>query len=118
MRFLVDRCAGRKLTLWLASQGHDARYVADLGPDPGDAALLAWAVQERRVVITIDTDFGHLIFASRQPHNGMIRLPDVPARERIRLVQEILARHSTDLDARAIITVKGTRIRITRSQPQ
>ena len=40
MNFLVDRCAGRRLTQWLQSQGHDALDVGDLGPDPGDRALL------------------------------------------------------------------------------
>ena len=27
MNFLVDRCAGRRLTQWLQKQGHDARMV-------------------------------------------------------------------------------------------
>ena len=36
MNFLVDRCAGRRLTQWLQSQGHDALDARDLGPDPGD----------------------------------------------------------------------------------
>lgn len=44
MRFLVDRCAGRRLATWLADQGHDVIDVRALGPDPGDLALLQRAV--------------------------------------------------------------------------
>ena len=36
MKFLVDRCAGRKLAEWLRSQGHDVLESRALGPDPGD----------------------------------------------------------------------------------
>lgn len=60
MRFLVDRCAGRRLTDCLIQQGHDALYSADIGPDPGDAELLARAQRENRILVTIDIDFSQL----------------------------------------------------------
>lgn len=44
MRFLVDRCAGRRLAEWLRSQGHDVLEARELGPNPGDRALLERAV--------------------------------------------------------------------------
>jgi hypothetical protein len=34
----------------------------ELGPDPGDRALLNWAAQKNRILVTIDTDFGELIY--------------------------------------------------------
>ena len=55
MNFLVDRCAGRRLTQWLQGQGHDALDARELGPDPGDRALLERAVSENRTLITMDT---------------------------------------------------------------
>ena len=61
MDFLVDRCAGRRLTQWLQSQEHDALDARDLGPDPGDRALLERAVSENRILTTMDKDFGELI---------------------------------------------------------
>lgn len=44
----------------------------------------------------------------------MVRLPDVLAEVRIRLMEQILADHSTDLAEGAIVTVRGDRIRISR----
>ncbi|HEX4792158.1 MAG TPA: DUF5615 family PIN-like protein [Humisphaera sp.] len=114
MKFLVDRCAGRILAEWLRQQGHDVLEARALGPDPGDAALLAIAVQDQRKVVTNDSDFGTLIFAGGLPHEGMVRLPDVPAVERIALMSQVLQRHTPDLEAGAIITVKGNKIRVTR----
>ena len=76
MRFLIDRCAGTLIAQWLHAQGHDVVEAHDRGPDPGDHILLAWAVQESRILITIDTDFGHLVFVESLPHSGLVRLPD------------------------------------------
>lgn len=56
--------------------------VRERGEDPGDRATLEWAANEQRVLITIDTDFGELIYKNRSPNYGMIRLPDVPSASR------------------------------------
>ena len=85
------------------------------GPDPGDAAVLRWAASEGRVLITIDTDFGALIFQQGQAHSGVVRLPDVPSRERINITRDLLARHTADLERGAIITVRGGRLRVSDS---
>jgi predicted nuclease of predicted toxin-antitoxin system len=111
VRFLVDRCAGHRLAEWLRTEGHDVVEVSGLGPDPGDQAILELADQERRILITIDTDFGRLV-QSGAPHAGLVRLPDVPAAGRIELLADVLSRHSVDAEAGRVITVKGGRIRI------
>ena len=70
MRFIVDRCAGRRLAEWLANNGHDVLDARTLGPDPGDMALLMLAESEDRILITIDKDFGELIYLHDIPHAG------------------------------------------------
>lgn len=114
MRFLVDRCAGARLAEWLRINGHDVVEARELGPDPGDRSLLELAESDGRVLVTIDTDFGELIHLHDVPHAGLVRLPDVPAAQRIVLMAELLDRHQDALEARAIITVRGGRIRISR----
>lgn len=114
MKFLIDRCAGRRLAEWLRSDGYDAAEAWELGSDPGDRALLEAAEAEGRILITIDTDFGELIHLHDVPHAGLIRLPDVPAEQRIALMVEVMDRHRQALQDRAIVTVRGGRIRISR----
>ena len=60
----------RRLAGWLRSQGHDALFSDELGTDPGDQALLEYAARENRVLVTIDMDFGELIFVHRVPIRG------------------------------------------------
>ena len=114
MNFLVDRCAGRRLTQWLQSQGHDVLGARELGPDPGDRALLERAVSENRILITMDKDFGELIHLHGRPHTGLIRLPEVRMAQRITLVEDLILNQRQVLDERAIITVTSGRIRISR----
>ena len=112
MRFFIDRCAGRRLADWLRDAGHDIVEARLLGPDPGDKVLLELAEADDRILITIDTDFGELIYLNDVPHAGLIRLPDVPAEQRIALMSELIERHRQALEARAIVTIRGGRIRI------
>lgn len=116
MKFLVDRCAGHLLAEWLREQGQDVVEAKDLGPDPGDRTLLQWAASDGCVLVTIDKDFGELVFLHGLQHTGLVRLPDVPVNPRIRLMQALLAGYSSELAEGAVITVRGGRIRITRSQ--
>jgi predicted nuclease of predicted toxin-antitoxin system len=118
MRFLIDRCAGRLLAEWLRTQGHDVVESRELGDDPGDRALLDWATKETRILITIDTDFGELIYLENLSHAGLVRLPDVPTFERQLIMQDLLTRYENELQDAAIITVRGGRIRISKGPKQ
>ena len=118
MRFLTGRCAGRRLAVSLRDEGHDVVEARELGPDHGDWALLGLAESQDRVLITIDTDFGELVYPHDVPHAGLVRLPDVPAEQRIALMPEVIARRSGALDERAVVTIRVGRIRISRPPPR
>ena len=111
----MDQCAGRRLAEWLHRAGHEVLEARELGPDPGDRALLERAESEDRILVTIDTDFGALIHLHDVPHAGLVRLPDVPAEQRIALVADLIDRYQQELEAHSIVTVRSGRIRISRS---
>jgi predicted nuclease of predicted toxin-antitoxin system len=114
LRFLIDRCAGRRLADWLRQQGHDVVESRERGRDPGDRTLLEWAAADDRVLVTMDKDFGEFVFAEQAGHCGLVRLPDVPVERRIALMERVVAEYAPELSARAVITVRGGRVRISR----
>ncbi|HKO96800.1 MAG TPA: DUF5615 family PIN-like protein [Pyrinomonadaceae bacterium] len=116
MRFLIDRCAGTLIADWLRTQGHNVVESRERDPDPGDRVLLKWAAQESRILVTIDTDFGQLVFLERKSHCGLIRLPDVSSSERVTIIKDLIARFQKELEDRAIVTVRGGKIRISSSE--
>ena len=109
MRFLVDRSWPSG---WATT---DTMLLKHRGPDPGDRALLELAESENRVLITMDKDFGELIYLRRVSHAGLIRLPDVRVARRIEMIKELIDQYSDALEDRAIVTIQGGRVRVSRS---
>ncbi len=69
MKFLVDAQLPRRMALWLAEAGHDATHTLDLpaGNRTTDAAVIAYAVEEQRIVVTKDDDFVQSFLLNGQP---------------------------------------------------
>ena len=80
------------------AQGHDVVESRELGDNPGDQALLERGAAEQRILVTLDGDFGELIYVREATHAGLVRLPDVPAKQRIALMAEVIERHRQALD--------------------
>jgi predicted nuclease of predicted toxin-antitoxin system len=74
LKFLLDENIGRMVAEGLRKEGLDVQSVVERAPGLGDAAILEWAVKERRVVVTLDKDFGRLVFLQARRHVGVIFL--------------------------------------------
>ncbi len=62
MKFLVDENAGRSIVRHLRSLGHDVVSIQECCPGIEDLEVCVRANWEGRIIITIDKDFGKLIF--------------------------------------------------------
>lgn len=74
LKLLLDNCVAKAVALRLRADGHDAVMVSERGADPGDAAILELAAAEARAIVTIDTDFGALVFRDTATRVGVLRL--------------------------------------------
>ena len=113
LRFLIDRCAGRN---W----GNGCAASAMMFSNPVNSETIratghCWRAEvEARMLVTLDIDFAELIHVRNAPRAGLVRLPDVPVEQRVNLMVKVLERHREALETRAVITVRGDRIRISR----
>ena len=57
----------------LTELGHDVLSALESAPRATDKELLALAIEQQRVLITEDKDFGELVFVRRLPHPCIIR---------------------------------------------
>lgn len=64
MDFLLDENVPRAMALALAGHGHDVALLPAVLRSASDAKVLAHAARRRRVLLTLDTDFGGLVFTS------------------------------------------------------
>lgn len=112
MRILLDTCVWGKARAELESAGHDVIWSGDWPKDPGDEEILTIAHREGRVLVTLDKDFGELAVRRGMAHGGIVRLVNISARQQAAVCLQVLAAHTPDLAAGAIITAEPGRLRI------
>jgi predicted nuclease of predicted toxin-antitoxin system len=117
MRFLVDMPVSPRVAAWLAEQGHDAVHAMDAGLGrASDREVLDRAVQDKRIVVTADTDFPQLLALSRASTPGVIlfRGGNYSAADMIDLLGKVLDVASAEDLAVSICVVDRQRIRYRR----
>ena len=112
MRLLLDSCVSLMAKEELIANGHDVVWSGDWGEDPGDRRMLEIAFAEKRTLVTLDKDFGNLIFVHRQAHPGVLRLFGYRSDQEARVCNTVIERYSADLLGGALITVEPGRVRI------
>ena len=61
VRLLVDECCDPRLVAALRQAGHDVRYVLEVNSGASDQDLVALSIEQDRILITEDKDFGELV---------------------------------------------------------
>lgn len=74
MRFLADESCDFGVVRALQAAGNDVVCVKDIAGGAADADVIGIAVDQQRVLITEDKDFGQLVFASGAISPGVIYL--------------------------------------------
>ncbi len=113
LKFLVDVGVGKIVEEWLKDNGYDVKNIREINPGMEDREILRIAVNEGRMVITMDKDFGELIYKSGLLHSGilLLRLEDARADEKVSIVKEILEKYDEKMQNKFCVFQNG-RIRI------
>ncbi len=118
MRFLLDNNLAAALAALLREAGHDTDHVRDHGMQAAtDEEVLAWARQERRTLISADTDFGTLLARTGSPGPSIVLIRRSRARRAEELAALILAnldQVSADLVAGAVVVLTDKDVRVRR----
>ncbi len=74
MKFLSDVSVGKKTEEYLKIKKYDVLCVREIDPKAEDKEISKLAVQEKRIVTTIDKDFGEFVYNSALLHEGVLLL--------------------------------------------
>jgi predicted nuclease of predicted toxin-antitoxin system len=108
-------CVDVRVAEWLRKKGYDATHLRDQGlhrmPN-GD--IFEKAVQEDRIVITFDLDFGEIaaLTAGRKASVILFRLKNTRTSNVIERLSAVIGGFAAALEKGAIITVEETRYRV------
>lgn len=73
--FLADENINPLLVSFLKERAFGIVHVNDVGlGNTSDMVILTWAYEQKRIILTLDDDFGTLVFKNKQPFIGIIRL--------------------------------------------
>ena len=89
MRFLADESCDFGVVLALRTAGHDVAAIAEVSPREEDNSVMERALQEERIVVTEDKDFGQLVYANRQATGGVLFLR-FPAKARASITKTVV----------------------------
>jgi predicted nuclease of predicted toxin-antitoxin system len=114
LTFLCDEGVEPQVVRRLREDGHQVFHIAEQYPGISDDRVLAEAHRRSAVLITLDKDFGELIFRSGSPHAGvvLVRLPDALPKERAAAVSAFISKHAGELPGSfAVLSFRKVRIR-------
>ena len=117
MKFFLDENLSQQHAIELRSEGHDAIAVLEVGlSGASDEQILRFAVENGRILVTLDADFANVIRFPPERTLGVVRLKVHPAtEERIResLRRALLFLRNIDIVGRLAV-VDDDKIRIRR----
>ena len=99
LKFLVDVGVGKKVEQFLKSGGYSIISVREINPRMSDEDILNLADKDDCIIITMDKDFGEVVFRLSMKHSGVIllRLEDATGSEKVQVISSILKEYSQQL---------------------
>ena len=82
MNFLADESCAGPVVRALREAGHDVVAIAEVARGATDEQVLERALNEKRVLITEDRDFGELVYARGRSSAGVILVARVKLSQR------------------------------------
>ena len=99
LKFLVDVGVGKKVEEYLLGKSYDTKAVRSLDHRMPDHEIIRLAALEKRIIITMDKDFGELVYHSGMDHCGilLLRLEDATGSEKQQVIAKILAKYADNM---------------------
>lgn len=113
-KLLLDENIGKRVALSLRESGFDVASILEDAAGSTDADVLKRARKERRILVTLDRDFGALVFRDSASHVGVlyVRLQKESAESIIFVLENVLHTYGDKLKGRfTIASETGVRIR-------
>lgn len=117
MRFLIDNALSPVVASLLCAAGHDAVHIREYKMQRApDEAVFARAAEERRVLVSADTDFGTILALREELNPSVILLRRGPKHPTMQanLLLAVLPIVTDELQRGCIVVLGKDRIRVRR----
>jgi predicted nuclease of predicted toxin-antitoxin system len=116
VRFLIDNCLSPVIARELSQHGYQSRHIRDYGlGNARDEDVLRKAVEEQRILITADADFGFVLALWRQSTPSVILFRGLSQRNPRRQAAVLIANVEElrdSLERGSLIVIEDNRVRV------
>ena len=86
------------------------RSIYQGSPRLDDSDVLSLAVEDDRILVTADKDFGEMVFRERRLHRGIIlpRLADERSSKKLEVLNRLFQQHSDHLPDNFVVVTEST----------
>ena len=90
--FVIDMGVGKSIQQFLKTRNFTVHCIDVINSEMEDTAIIEFAREQQSIIITMDKDFGELIFKENKIHAGilLLRLEDATADEKLAVIQHIV----------------------------
>ncbi|MEM1557479.1 MAG: DUF5615 family PIN-like protein [Thermoproteota archaeon] len=113
MRLLLDESIGIKVYQKLKQMGFDVVSAINSMRGASDEGIIRKAIDEDRVIITNDKDFGWLAYLHKPPGVILLRLKDERTENKVKIITYIMEKHRKNILGN-ILVASEKKIRIRR----
>jgi predicted nuclease of predicted toxin-antitoxin system len=114
MKIVADEGVDKSIVSHLRKLGYEVYYILEEKSGISDDSVLEIANSKKALLITLDTDFGELIFRLKEASHGVLlfRFSGLTKIEKLKIVENTINKHSHELlNSFTVVTKETIRIR-------
>ncbi|MDP2957964.1 MAG: DUF5615 family PIN-like protein [Longimicrobiales bacterium] len=114
---MCDEAVDRPIVDALRADGHEVHYIAEMDPGVSDEEVLAKANGLAAVLVTLDKDFGELVFRQGRVTAGvlLLRLSGTTPEEKQRATVTVMREYGAEMSG-SFTVMTPTRVRMRRAR--
>ncbi|MDQ2719334.1 MAG: DUF5615 family PIN-like protein [Bacteroidota bacterium] len=95
LKFIIDVGVGRSIEEWLKSKIFNILTIGSINPEMKDSQIIQLANIEDGIIITMDKDFGELVFKENNntQRDIVIKIRSAVGEEKLAAIQNIIPGH-------------------------
>ena len=93
----------------MSQEGFNVIAISKVNPEMADSDIIKLANHEDAIIITMDKDFGELVFKIHSSHKGilLLSLEDAVAEEKLSAIQNIFPNHLSQMKTNFCVYQNG-----------
>lgn len=110
MKLVADEGVDKPIVDYLRALGHEIIYILEIAPSITDEQVLSIALKEQAILMTMDTDFGELVYRLKEATYGvlLLRLAGFDIKQKQRITASVLQNHAEEMKGCFSVVNKDT----------